>query len=346
MIIKAWGAADSDSSLQELTIKRRPLLPEDILIEIIYCGVCHSDIHMCHDDWGMSVYPVIPGHEIIGKVIGVGEKVNHMQLGQIVGVGCMVDACCQCASCHADEEMFCQQGMIMTYGSQDPHMSGKMTYGGYASHIVVNQHFVLSIPDGMNLAATAPLLCAGITTYSPLINMGAGPDKTVGIIGLGGLGHLGIKFSKALGAKTHVISQSESKIKKLSRRDVDGTIMSNTEQMQKHIGQFGLLIDTISAPHDINRYLPLLKQDGTIVLLGATPVDLHSMHLIFGRKNITGSLIGGIKQTQEMLNFASQHQIYAETELIQINQINSAYERVMKQDVHYRFVIDMRSIHN
>jgi len=345
-IIKAYGASASDAPLKELEIERRQILSKDVKIKIDYCGVCHSDIHTVRNDWGGSKYPVIPGHEIIGTVEEVGDEVTQFQVGQKVGVGCMVDSCRTCPSCQEDLEQFCEEGLVGTYNGKDKHLGGH-TFGGYSQQIVVDEHFVLNIPENIDLKATAPLLCAGITTWSPLRHWKVKKGDKVGVIGLGGLGHMGIKFSNALGAHVVMITRSEDKAqdaKDLGAHEV--LISTDDKQMQKHLNSFDFLLNTIPVKHDMNPYLGLLKRDKTMVLVGAIePLEpLHGASVILGRKNVSGSLIGGIKETQEMLDFCGEHNITCDVEMINMQNINEAYNRVTSSDVKYRFVIDMESL--
>jgi len=341
---KAYAAYSATDELKPFDFDRRSVGPKDVKLEIDYCGVCHSDIHTAHNDWGMSEYPIVPGHEIVGRVTEVGADVTDHKVGDLVAVGCMVDSCRECESCKKDLEQFCYKGMVMTYGSPDPVMGG-VTHGGYATQIVVNEHFVLNVSDKLDTKAVAPLLCAGITTYSPLRHWNVGPGQKVGIIGLGGLGHMGVKFAAALGAHVVMITRSPQKgedARELGAHEV--LISTDEEQMAAQAGSFDFLLNTVPVAHDINPYLPLLKIDKTMVVLGATPVDIHSMGIIFGRKNVAGSLIGGIKETQEMLDFCAEHGIVSDIEMITMEEINQAWDRVMKSDVRYRFVIDMKSL--
>ena len=343
---KAYAAYNATDELKPFDFDRRAVGPKDVKIEIDYCGVCHSDIHTAHNDWGMSAYPIVPGHEIVGRVTEVGSEVTAHAVGDLVAVGCMVDSCRECESCKNDLEQFCYNGMVMTYGSPDPVMGG-VTHGGYSTQIVVNDYFVLKVSDKLDTRAVAPLLCAGITTYSPLRHWNVGPGQKVGIIGLGGLGHMGVKFAAALGAHVVMITRSPEKgedARELGAHDV--LLSSDPDQMAAHTGSFDFLLNTVPVAHDINPYLPLLKNEKTMVLLGATPVDIHSMGIIFGRKNIAGSLIGGIKETQEMLDFCAEHNIVSDIEMVDMDRINEAWERVLNSDVRYRFVIDMNSLKN
>ena len=341
---KAYAAYNDTDALKPFDFDRREVGPKDVKIEIDYCGVCHSDIHTAHNDWGMSQYPIVPGHEIVGHVTEVGSEVTAHNVGDLVAVGCMVDSCRECESCKKDLEQFCFNGMVMTYGSPDPVMGG-VTHGGYSTQIVVNDYFVLKVPESLDTKAVAPLLCAGITMYSPLRHWNVGPGQKVGIIGLGGLGHMGVKLAAAMGAHVVMVTRSPSKgedAKSLGAHEV--LLSTDEDQMNAHAGTFDVLLNTVPVGHDINPYLPLLKIDKTMVLLGATPVDLHSMSVVFGRKNVAGSLIGGIKETQEMLDFCAEHNIVSDIEMITMDQINHAWDRVMESDVRYRFVIDMATL--
>ena len=346
--VKAFGAQASDANLEALDIERREITPNDVKIEIDYCGVCHSDIHQVKNDWKNSVYPVVPGHEIIGRVTQVGENVNNFKEGDLVGVGCMVDSCQECDSCKEDLEQFCENGATLTYNSKDEHLGGH-TFGGYAEQIVVDKEFVLKVPENIDAKAAAPLLCAGITTYSPLRHWNVKKGDKVGVIGLGGLGHMGVKFAHALGAHVVMITTSPSKsedAKKLGANEV--LISKNEEDMKKQAGTFDFLLNTVPVGHDMNPYVALLKRDATMVLVGAIePLDpVHGGGLITGRKRIAGSVIGGIKETQEMLDFCGKHNIVSDIEMIDMQNINEAFDRVVKSDVKYRFVIDMKSLKN
>ncbi|MGO3238479.1 MAG: NAD(P)-dependent alcohol dehydrogenase, partial [Psychroflexus halocasei] len=329
-----------------LNIERRQLTAKDVHIKIEYCGVCHSDIHTVRNDWGGSKYPVIPGHEIIGRVVEVGSDVKNFKPSQRVGVGCMVDSCGTCPSCQDDLEQFCEERMIGTYNGKDKH-SGGHTYGGYSQDIVVDEHFVLNIPENIDAKATAPLLCAGITTWSPLKHWNIKKGDKVGVIGLGGLGHMGIKFANALGAHVVMITRSESKSKDAKSLGAHEVLIStDKDEMKKHRNSFDFLLNTIPVKHDLNPYLSLLKRDKTICLVGAIePLEpMHGGSVIAGRKRVSGSLIGGIKETQEMLDFCGEHNITCDVEMIDIQNINTAYDRVSSSDVKYRFVIDIESL--
>jgi uncharacterized zinc-type alcohol dehydrogenase-like protein len=316
-----------------------------VQIEILYCGVCHSDLHYARDEWHFTQYPAVPGHEIVGRVTKVGPKVTKFKPGDLAGVGCMVDADLSCPFCRKGLEQF-SPTMVMTYGSTDKHLNIP-THGGYSEGIVVDEHFTLRIPTNLNLAAVAPLLCAGITTYSPLRLGNVGPGKKVGIVGLGGLGHMGVKFARAFGAHVVVFTTSESKKADALRLGAHEVIASrNAEEMKKHAGSFDFILDCVSADHDINAYLGMLAVDGKLTLVGAPekPLPVAPMALIFGRKTLSGSFIGGVAETQEMLDFCGEHNITCEIEMIRMDQINEAYERMLKSDVKYRFVIDMASL--
>ncbi|MDX1544479.1 MAG: NAD(P)-dependent alcohol dehydrogenase [Christiangramia sp.] len=345
--VNAYAVKASDADLEPFEIERRKLQPNDVKIEITYCGVCHSDIHQVRNDWGNSLYPVVPGHEIIGRVKEVGKEVSKFKEGDLVGVGCLVDSCQECDSCKDNLEQYCENGMTPTYNGKDKHLGGH-TYGGYSEMIVVREKFVLSIPENLDTKAVAPLLCAGITTWSPLRQWNVKKDDKVGVIGLGGLGHMGIKFASALGARVVMITTSPSKAENAKALGADEVLISkNEEEMKKHMGSFDFLLNTIPVGHDTNPYIGLLKRDATMVLVGAIDsVDLHGGGLIMGRKRVAGSLIGGIKETQEMLDFCGEHNIVSDIEMINIQDINEAYERVVNSDVKYRFVIDMKSLKN
>jgi uncharacterized zinc-type alcohol dehydrogenase-like protein len=346
--VKAYGAQASDANLKELNIERRQITADDVQIEIEYCGVCHSDIHQVRNDWKNSKYPVVPGHEIIGRVTQVGKNVSNFKEGDLVGVGCMVDSCQECDSCKEDLEQFCEKDATLTYNSKDKHLGGH-TFGGYSEQIVVDKEFVLSIPENIDAKATAPLLCAGITTYSPLRHWNVKKGDKVGVIGLGGLGHMGVKFASALGAHVVMITTSPSKSEDAKKLGADEVLVSkNEEDMKKQAGSFDFLLNTVPVGHDMNPYIALLKRDATMVLVGAIePLDpVHGGGLIGGRKRIAGSVIGGIKETQEMLDFCGENNIVSDIEMIDIQNINEAFDRVVKSDVKYRFVIDMKSLKN
>lgn len=347
--VKAYGTEAAEAPLKQLTIVRREATPMDVEIDILYCGVCHSDLHTARNDWGGSVYPVVPGHEIVGRVTKTGSGVTKFKPGDLAAVGCMVDSCRECSSCKHDLEQYCIPGFTGTYNGKDKHLGGR-TFGGYSEKVVVDEHFVLKVPENLDLAAAAPLLCAGITTWSPLRHWNVGKDSTVAVIGLGGLGHMAIKLAKALGAHVSLFSRSPEKEKDALELGADEVIIStDSEQMLKVNGKFDLIIDTVPYVHDVNLYIPSLNINGTIVLVGYLgPLDpmLHTVPMIMGRKSVAGSVIGGIAETQELLDFCGLHNITSEIELINIQDINEAYERMLKSDVHYRFVIDMASLKN
>ena len=345
-VCEAYAAPAADKPLGPLKIERRDPTPEDVQIDILYCGVCHSDLHMARNEWHFTTYPVVVGHEIVGRVAKVGSDVTKFKVGDLVGVGCMVDSCRKCPNCTEGLEQYCDIGNVQTYGGIEKQ-TGKPTNGGYSKSITVYEGFVLKIPEGMDLAATAPLLCAGITTWSPLRHWKVGPGQKVGIIGLGGLGHMGVKFAKALGAHVVLFTTSPSKVedgKKLGAHEV--VISKNADEMAAHAQSFDFILDCVSADHDINAYLNLLKRDGTLCLVGAPehPQPIAAFPLLMKRRRFAGSGIGGIAETQEMLDFCGQHGITSDVEVIRMDQINDAYERMLKQDVRYRFSMDMSSI--
>jgi len=343
---KSYAAQNAKSPLAPWSFERRDVGPDDVLIDIAYCGVCHSDIHQARDEWGGAMFPMVPGHEIVGTVAQVGANVKKFKAGDRVGVGCMVDSCRECAQCKADLEQFCEKGMSGTYNGFEQDKKTP-TQGGYSDKVVVTQDFVLSIPDNLPLDAAAPLLCAGITTYSPLRHWKIGKGHKVGVIGLGGLGHMGVKFAAAFGAETYVITTSPGKAEDAKRLGAVGTVVSkDKEDLAKHAGSFDFLLCTVAAEYDPALYLGLLKVDGTMAVVGAPdkPLNLHLFSVIMGRKTLAGSLIGGIKETQEMLDFCGKHDIVSDIEVINIQQINEAYERMIKSDVRYRFSIDMKSL--
>lgn len=342
---KAFSTTSPESPLSAAVIERRVPTATDVQIQIIYCGVCHSDLHFARNEWNFTQYPAVPGHEIVGRVTAIGSGVKKFKVGDTVGVGCLVDSCRTCADCTSGLEQFCLN-MVMTYGSTDKHL-GSPTIGGYAQSIVVTEEFVLRMPSNLNLAAAAPLLCAGITTYSPLRRAKVGPGHTVGIVGLGGLGHMGVKFAKAFGAHVVLFTTSPKKAADAKRLGADEVVVSTDEaQMTAQAGSFDLILDAVSATHDLNAYLNLLKRDGNLVLVGAPekPLPLAAFPLIFRRRSISGSLIGGLPETQEMLDFCGKHNITSDVEIIRMDEINTAYERMLKGDVKYRFVIDMASL--
>ena len=345
---KAYAAASAASPLASAAISRRDPTEQDVQVEILYCGICHSDLHQVRNEWSgvmPTVYPCVPGHEIVCRVTKVGSAVSNFKPGDLAAVGCMVDSDRTCPECQAGLEQFCPN-FTLTYNFPDKHLGG-VTYGGYSGSIVVDQRFVLRIPSNLNLAGAAPLLCAGITTYSPMRHWGITKGKKVGIVGLGGLGHMGVKFAHALGADVVVFTTSPKKKEDALRLGADEVVISrNAEEMQKHAGSFDFILDAVSADHDINAYINLLRRDGNITLVGAPekPLAVSAFGLIMGRRSLSGSPIGGILETQEMLDFCGQHNITADVEVIPIQKVNEAYERLLKSDVKYRFSIDMASL--
>ncbi len=346
MPTRAYAAQSATSPLTPHDINRREPTATDVEIDILYCGVCHSDLHFARNEWGFTQFPVVPGHEILGRVTRVGAGVKRFRPGDLAAVGCLVDSCRTCTSCKSGQEQHCLTAPVFTYNGPDKHLGG-MTFGGYSERVVCDEAFTLSVPNGLDPAGAAPLLCAGITTYSPLRRWGAGKGKKVGIVGLGGLGHMGVKFAHAFGAHTVLLTTSESKIADGKRLGADEVIISkNPDAVAKHAGSFDMILDAVSADHDLNALLSLLKLDGTMVMVGAPPAPqpVSAFSLFMPRRVLTGSLIGGIAETQEMLNFCGQHNIVCDIEKIRMDQINQAYERMLKSDVKYRFVIDMASI--
>ncbi|WP_224961644.1 NAD(P)-dependent alcohol dehydrogenase [Geomonas subterranea] len=345
---KAYSAASATAPLASTTIQRREPTDRDVQIEILFCGICHSDLHTVRDEWNSvmpTMYPCVPGHEIVGRVTKVGSAVTKFKPGDLAGVGCLVDSDHSCPSCEANLEQFCTNATF-TYNSPDKHLGG-ITYGGYSDSIVVDEHFVLRVPTNLNLAGVAPLLCAGITTYSPIHRWGDIKGKKVGVVGLGGLGHMGVKFAKAFGAHVVVFTTSPGKKEDALRLGADEVIIStDAEQMKQHAGSFNFILDTIAADHDLNAYIHMLGLEGNITLVGAPdkPLALSSFALLFGRRSVSGSLIGGLAETQEMLDFCGQHNITSDVEVIPIQRVNEAYERLVKSDVKYRFSIDMASL--
>jgi uncharacterized zinc-type alcohol dehydrogenase-like protein len=344
---KAFGTTARDAALKQMTISRRDVTAHDIEVEILYCGVCHSDLHTARNDWGGTVYPAVPGHEIVGRVTRVGSEVTKLKVGDAAAVGCMVDSCRTCNSCQQDLEQYCLNGFTGTYNGKDRHLKTQ-TFGGYSEKVVVDEHFVLKVPANLDLAATAPLLCAGITTWSPLRYWKVGKDSKVAVVGLGGLGHMAIKLAKGLGAHVTLFSRSPNKEEDALELGADAVIISTDESHMNSVrGKFDLIIDTVPYVHDLNPYVATLTINGTLVLVGYLgPLDpfLNTVPMILGRKSVAGSLIGGIAETQEMLDFCGEHNIVSEIEMIKMQEINEAYERMLKSDVRYRFVIDMASL--
>ena len=347
-MMKSFGYAayDPKKPLAPFSFERREPNANDVQIEILYCGVCHSDLHQVRDEWGNSKFPIVPGHEIVGRVVKVGNDVKTYKIGDLAAVGCLVDSCGTCPDCHDHQEQFCNAA-VFTYNSPDKH-TGNVTYGGYSNQIVVDQRFVLRVSDKLDLAAVAPLLCAGITTYSPLRHWKIGKGDKVGIVGLGGLGHMGVKLAHAFGAHTVLFTTSPDKAADAKRLGADEVVISrNADEMKQHLTSFDFILNTVAAAHDLDQYMSLLKRDGTMCLVGV-PDHPHPSpgvaNLIFKRRSLAGSLIGGLKETQEMLDFCAEHNITSDIELIPIQKINEAYDRMLKSDVKYRFVIDMSSL--
>ena len=346
MTIKAYAALDATSPLVPHTIDRREPGPQDVEIDILYCGVCHSDLHQARNEWQGTTFPCVPGHEIVGRVTRVGSAVSGFRPGDRAAIGCMVDSCRTCPSCLDGEEQFCDQGPIWTYNAEDKH-GGGITYGGYSQRIVADQAFVLRVPENLDLAASAPLLCAGITTWSPLRHWGVGPGQKVGVVGLGGLGHMAVKFAKALGAEVALFTTSPGKAEDARRLGASEVVLSSDPAaMAAQRNRFDFILDTVSASHDLNIYLSLLKRNGTMTLVGVPPeaAPVAAFNLIFGRHQLAGSLIGGIRETQEMLDFCGKHNITSDIELIPMADINDAYDRMLRSDVKYRFVIDLATL--
>ncbi|WP_119153134.1 NAD(P)-dependent alcohol dehydrogenase [Caldimonas tepidiphila] len=344
---RGYAAQHATAPLALFGFVRRPPGPRDVQIDILYCGVCHSDLHTARNEWHNTLYPSVPGHEIVGRVIATGDEVTRFKVGDLAGVGCMVDSCRHCGACREGLEQYCETGFTGTYNGPEQG-SGANTYGGYSETIVVREDFVLRISHAENLAAVAPLLCAGITTYSPLRHWGAGPGRKVGVVGLGGLGHMAVKIAHAMGAQVVLFTTSPGKAEDARRLGADEVVVSrDADQMAAHAGSFDLILNTVAAPHDLDAFLVLLKRDATMVLVGA-PGEPHPspdvFNLIFRRRRIAGSLIGGIAETQEMLDFCAAHGIVSDIETIAMSQINEAYERMLKGDVKYRFVIDMATL--
>lgn len=343
---KGYAATSAQSPLAPFSFQRREPLPTDIVVDILYCGVCHSDLHMARNEWGQAVYPMVPGHEIVGRVTAVGSAVNKFKVGDIAAIGVIVDSCRACAPCQGGEEHYCEKGATLTYAAKD-RVDGSITMGGYSSNYVVDQRFAHTVPANLDLAGVAPLLCAGITTYSPLRHWKVGPGMKVGIVGLGGLGHMGLKFAHSFGA--HVVQLTTSLKKKddaLRLGAAEVLVSTDPAQMARHARSFDFILDTASAPHDLEPYLSLLKQDGTLALVGLPekPPAVSVFSLITKRLSIAGSMIGGMPETQEMLDYCGQHNITADVELIPVAQINEAFERMLRQDVKYRFVLDMKTL--
>ena len=346
---KAYAASGASSGLAPATVRRRAVRPQDVQLQILFCGVCHSDLHQVRNEWQSimpTVYPCVPGHEIVGRVTKAGSAVQKFKEGDLAGVGCLVDSCRTCSACQDGQEQFCEAGATFTYNSPDKPLGG-VTYGGYSDSLVVDEAFALRVPDRADLAGTAPLLCAGITTYSPLRHWNVRKGQKVGVVGLGGLGHMAVKLANAFGGRVVVFTTSPRKAEDAIRLGAHDVVVSkNAAEMQKQAGSFDFILDTVSAVHDLNAYLSLLKRDGTLAMVGApeTPLPVGVFNLILGRRRLAGSLIGGIRETQEMLDFCAEHGITSDVEVIPIQKINEAYDRLVKGDVKYRFVIDMASL--
>ena len=344
---KAYAAPSRDARLAPFSIERRAPAADDVAIAIDYCGICHTDLHLVHNDWGMSTYPIVPGHEIVGRVTSVGSAVTRFKTGDLVGVGCLVDSCRKCSACEKGLEQYCSGGMVMTYNSRDPR-DGRNTYGGYSEAIVVSERFVVRVPDNLDAAAAAPLLCAGITTYSPLRRFGVKPGHRVGVVGMGGLGHMGVKFARAMGAEVTMFTRSAAKAAEATQQGAHHVVVSTDKaQMAAAASRFDFILDTVPMQHDLNPYLEALDVDGTLILVGLLePIvpPLNAFPLVFRRRIVAGSLIGGLPETQEMLDFCGEHGIVCDIEKLDIRNVNEAFERVHKGDVKYRFVIDMATL--
>lgn len=343
--VKAFGATSATEDLKRLPIQRRELGEYDVEFEILYCGICHSDLHSVRNEWGGAVYPLVPGHEIVGRVTATGSGVTKFAVGDLAAVGCIVDSCGHCEHCHDGLEQFCDEGVTFTYNSPDK-VSGGMTYGGFSASYVCREDFVLRMPAFTDLAAAAPLLCAGITTYSPLRHWGAGPGKNVGVLGIGGLGHMAIKLAKAMGATVTVFTTSPSKVEDAKRLGADYAVLSSDKEAMRACPRQDIIIDTVSADHNVNTYINKLKVDGALVVVGlpTEPLQVGAGNIVHGRKSVSGSNIGGIAETQEMLDFCYQHGIVSEVEVIGVDEVNEAFERMLRGEVRYRFVIDMQTL--
>ncbi|MGR3809728.1 NAD(P)-dependent alcohol dehydrogenase [Jiulongibacter sp. NS-SX5] len=342
---KAYGTVSANEYMAEMTITRRELSSLDVQIEIAYCGICHSDLHAVKNDWGGTNYPVVPGHEIVGKVTETGSAVTKFKVGDTVGVGCIVDSCRNCDHCHEGNEQFCDEGMTVVFNSEDRKYGG-ITYGGFTKAIVVDENYVVKVPDTLPLSSAAPILCAGITVYSPLKHWNIGPGKKVGIVGLGGLGHMAIKIANAMGAEVTVFTTSESKAKDAKKLGAHYVVLSTDKAQMRASAKLDMILDTVSAKHDLNSYVNILKVDGSLVLVGlpAEPLEIGAFNVVHGRKSLSGSNIGGIAETQEVLDFCAEHKITADIELIPVDYINEAFERLEIGDIKYRFVVDMKTL--
>ncbi|MEA4948046.1 MAG: NAD(P)-dependent alcohol dehydrogenase [Petrimonas sp.] len=343
--VKAYGTEAADADLKQMHIERREPTPADVEIEILYCGICHSDLHSIHNDWGGTIYPIVPGHEIVGRISKIGENVSKFKVGDLAGVGCIVDSCRECQHCHEGEEQFCESGWTVVFNAPDRKYGGT-TYGGFSEKIIVDENYVVHVPESLELAQAAPILCAGITVYSPLKHWQAGPGKNVGIIGIGGLGHMAIKIAKAMGAYITVFTTSQAKSDDARRLGADAVVLSTNSKQMSNCPKQDMILDTVSAKHDLDTYIDLLKVDGSLVMVGlpAEKLEISAGTVVHGRKSFSGSNIGGIRETQEVLDFCAKHNITAEIELITVDQINNALKRLGKSDVKYRFVIDMASL--
>lgn len=345
--VKAYGTEAADKPLKEMNIERRELQRHDVEFEVLYCGICHSDLHQIHNDFGHTAFPIVPGHEIVGRVTKVGSDVTDFKVGELAAVGCIVDSCQTCQHCAEGQEQYCDAFPTYSFNSPDKYLEGKMTYGGFSKIYVCEDKYVLHMPEFDDLASAAPLLCAGITVYSPLRYWNAGPGKKVGVLGIGGLGHLAIKIAKAMGAEITVFTTSPEKVEDAKRLGADNAVLSkDPEQMKAYMGTQDFIIDTVSAKHDVNTYLGILKIEGTLILVGLPPepLEVGAFNVVMGRRSFAGSNIGGVAETQDMLDFCYKHNIVAESEIINIQEVNEAFERLEKGDVKYRFVIDMNSL--
>lgn len=346
LTVKAIGTTASDKPLLGMDIQRRALRHDDVQMEVLYCGICHSDLHQVKNDFKGTTYPVVPGHEIVGRVTAIGDQVSRFKVGDLVGVGCIVDSCRECSPCRHDLEQFCENGTTLSYNSADKHMGG-MTYGGFSQSYVCRDEYVLKMPESLDPAAAAPLLCAGITVYSPLRHWNIGAGKVVGILGIGGLGHVAIRIAKAMGARVVVLTTSPAKVEDAKRLGAhDAVLTTDPAQMAAYASKLDLVLDTVSAPHNVNDYLKLLRIDGSVVLVGlpTEPIEIGAFNVVKGRRSFSGSNIGGIAETQEMLDFCADHGIVADIEVVTANQVNEAFERLEKGDVKYRFVVDMQTL--
>ncbi|MEC7839390.1 MAG: NAD(P)-dependent alcohol dehydrogenase [Chlamydiota bacterium] len=343
--IAAYGAENFDKPLHQIDIHRREALPNDVELEILYCGICHSDLHAVKNEWGNTTYPIVPGHEIVGRISKVGQDVTKFKVGDLAAVGCIVDSCRECNYCTESDEQFCENGWTLVFNAPDPNLGGQ-TYGGFSESIVVDENYVVHVPKKLDLPSAAPILCAGITVYSPLKHWEVGPGKKVGIIGMGGLGHMAIKIAKAMGAHVVVFTHSASKAEDARSFGADEVVVSTDKDQMEKQGKLDVILDTVPAKHDVNAFLNILKVDGALVLVGLPeePLPVQAFSLVTGRKSFSGSNIGGIAETQEVLNFCAEHNISADIELIAVKQINEAFERLQSGDVKYRFVVDMKDL--